>query len=290
MACKSKQPADTQQEPEAGTPVTITNIEIGPIAETVELNATAAFLLKNSVKSTTNGYLQSVNTAFGKYVKSGQELFVIKTKEAETLGNIMNELDTTLQFNGLIRIKAPLSGYVTQLDYEPGNYVQDGEQLAIISDVKNFAFLLDLPYELKPLLSQNRTVDLELPDGQRLRGTISAALPTVDPVSQTQRYQIKVNTTSLIPENLIAKVKLIRHTKPTAVLLPKEAVLTDETQHEFWIMQLTDDSTAVRVLIQKGIETKEKVEVLTPHLSTADRILLTGNYGLPDTAKVRINH
>ena len=32
----------------------------------------------------------------------------------------------------------------------------------------------------------------------------------------------------------------------------------------------------------------DRVEILEPHFSLGDRILVNGNYGLPDTAKVNI--
>ena len=51
---------------------------------------------------------------------------------------------------------------------------------------------------------------------------------------------------------------------------------------------MTDSSTAVKVPVQKGLETPDKVEILSPALSIHDKILLTGNYGLADTAKVVI--
>ena len=44
----------------------------------------------------------------------------------------------------------------------------------------------------------------------------------------------------------------------------------------------------LKVLIQKGMETADKAEILSPKLTADDRILLTGNYGLPDTARVKI--
>ena len=91
-----------------------------------------------------------------------------------------------------------------------------------------------------------------------------------------------------VPENLIANVSFVRHTKKDAVSLPKEAVLADEEQTEFWIMKLTDSTTAVKVPITKGLETISRVEILSPELSEKDVILLTGNYGLPDTARVVI--
>ena len=292
FGCKN-QPAikeDAVDKPQdlKGTPVTITTVLNGSMNETVELNAVSAFLIKNYVKANTNGYLMAVNTQIGKYVQKGQELFVIKTKDAQSLGNTINQLDTSLHFEGTLHIKASGSGYVTLLPYKVGDYVQDNEQLAAITDTKNFVFLLDLPYELKPYLPNNKNLQLRLPDGTILDGYIDAAMPTVDAVSQTQSYIIKVNTNKAIPENLIAKVSLVKSAKSNVTSLPKAAVLTDEIQSQYWIMKMIDSATAVKILVKKGMETSDKVEIVSPKLSLSDKILLTGNYGLPDTAKVSI--
>src|SRR5215475_7819708 len=85
---------DAAVEP-AGTPVTITHATVGTLSETVEVNAVSSFLLKTFVKASANGYLQVVNAQVGKYVSKGQELFVLKTKESQNLGNTINALDTT---------------------------------------------------------------------------------------------------------------------------------------------------------------------------------------------------
>lgn len=273
---------------EAGTPVTLTSISTGPLIESIELNATSAFQLKTFIKANATGYLQSVNAQLGRFINRGQEVFIIKTKEAEALGNTINVLDSSFRFTGIIHIKSPGTGYVTTLNYRDGDYVMDGEQLAIISDKNSFCFLLDLPYELKPFLSGNKNVLLKLPDGTQLNGYVASQMPTVDPVSQTQGIVIKVNNSQQIPEGLIAKVILVKKSKPNALSLPKDAVLTDETQSEFWVMKLIDSVTAVKVPIKKGLENSISVEVLSPQFSIADKILLTGNYGLGDTAKVTI--
>ena len=292
-ACQSKPaeketPGKNDESEAAGTPVTVTHVESGAMNETVEVNAVSSFLLKTFVKANVNGYLQSVNAQLGRYVSKGQDLFTVKTKEAQSLGNTVTQLDTSLHFEGVIHIKAPGSGYITQLTYQAGDYVQDNEQLAVITDTRSFVFILDLPYELKPYLPNNRNVQLKLPDGTVLNGYIDAALPTVDAVSQTQNYVIKVNTDKQIPENLIAKVSLIKKMKSNALSVPKSAVLTDETQSQFWIMKMIDSTTAVKLQVKKGMESGDKVEILSPPLSIKDIILLTGNYGLSDTAKVSI--
>ena len=289
-SCNSK--ADNTAEdvaPEdAVTPVTIVQPARASLSETVEVNAVSSFLLKTYVKASAVGYLQSVNVRLGQYVSRGQTLFTIRTKEAEALGNTINSLDTSLHFEGTIRIKSQASGYITQLTYTSGNYVQDGEQLAEITDKNSFVFLLNLPYELKPYLQDNKTVLLRLPDSTQLSGIVQSALPVLDSVAQTQRIVIKVKTDKLIPENLIAKVQLVKSLHPNAVSLLKAAVLSNEEQTEFWIMQLINDSTAVKVPVKKGIETATRIEIVSPPLTDSDRIVSSGNYGLSDTAKVSV--
>jgi len=165
----------------------------------------------------------------------------------------------------------------------------EGDALAEISDAGSLVFMMQLPYELSPYLSKNKTLNLELPDGKNLTGTLSTSMPAVDPVSQTQSIVIRVHDAGSIPENLIAKVKIIKNIKRNAVSLPKAAILADETQENFWIMKMIDKEQAVKVSVDKGIESDGQVEILLPKLSPDDLILETGNYGLPDTAKVVIN-
>ena len=64
--------------------------------------------------------------------------------------------------------------------------------------------------------------------------------------------------------------------------------MSDETQTNFWIMKMINNNTAIKIPVKKGIETEDKVGILSPNLSSKDKILLTGNYGVGDTIKVKI--
>ena len=112
-------------------------------------------------------------------------------------------------------------------------------------------------------------------------------MPVVDSASQTQNVVLKVNEKNL-PANLIAKVKVVKTASSNTVSLPKQSVLSDETQTSFWVMKLMDDSTAVKVPVEKGLEINDKIEIKSPKFSMSDKFLLTGNYGLADTARVKI--
>lgn len=289
VACHSKETTPEEPAPsEAQTPVTVTAIETVPLEDYVKLNATSSFLQSNVIKATTNGYIKSVNLRLGQLVGAGKSAFTLKTKEAEALGNTINKLDTSFRFSGLLNIKTTTGGYVQQLNHQAGDYVQDGEQLAMMSDSKSFGFVLNLPYELRRYVMTNSTLDIVLPDDTHLKGTVTRFLRDIDSASQTQSVLIRVNAKTPIPQNLIVKVRIKKMAKNDAPSLPKEAVLSDEAQTNFWIMKLLDSTTAVKVPIIKGVETGDRIEIVRPQFAAADKIVLSGNYGLPDTAKVKI--
>lgn len=291
FSCKSKEASSDEESvaPEdVRTPVTITSIETTDLNDYVELNATSSYQQSNFIKASANGYLTSVSVKIGQMVYAGQRAFTLQTKEAHALGNTINKLDPSFHFSGIININASASGYIQSLDHQVGDYVQDGEQLAVLADSKSFGFILNLPVELRHYVSAGKTVRVDLPDGTHVNGVVSNIMPNVDSASQTQNVLIKVNSSSTLPQNLIAKVRIVKAQRSNALSLPKAAVLTDEAQTDFWVMKMIDSVTAVKVPIVKGMETADKIEILRPQFSSTDKILLTGNYGLPDTAKVKI--
>ena len=288
-SCKSKTIEETATEEDLGTitPVTVTSVSTEPMVEFIELNATSTFLQNAFIKANANGYITSVNAQVGKIVSAGQNVFVLKTKEAQSIGNAINILDSSFKFSGIIHIKSGITGYVSEINHQVGEYVQEGEQLAAINDLKSFVFILNLPYELRPYVLNKGTAELLLPDGKIVIGRIASAMPVVDSASQTQNIVLRVNERNL-PANLIAKVKVVKTARSNTISLPKQSVLSDETQTNFWVMKLMDDSTAVKVTVTKGLELNDKIEIISPKFSASDKFLLTGNYGLADTAKVKI--
>ena len=287
-SCKNKEPKNDTELITPRIPVTVINISNNPMEDYVELNATSAFQQKWIVRANATGYLQSASIQLNGNVISGQTLFTVKTKEAHSIGNTISILDSSFKFTGVNAIRANRGGFISQINHQNGDYVQDGDQLAVITDTKSFVFLVDMPYELRQYVINKKSLELVLPDGEKLTGTISGNMPTMDATSQTQGIILKVSPFHPLPENLIAKVKVVKSAKTFASSLPKAALLTNETQSEFWIMKMINDSMAAKVTVKKGIETADQVEILFPSFSANDKILVTGNYGLGDTAKVQI--
>lgn len=287
--CTNKETASDEEDiPKAKTPVTLITIKEEFISENIELRATSTFQKKIAVKSNLAGYIEDMNIAIGDAISQGQLLFTIKTKEANALGNTNIIKDTSLHFSGLVKIKAQKSGILTTLDHHKGDFVQEGDQLGVISERNSLVFILEVPFELHSYVKMNNVCEIALPDNQVIQGKITGSLPTVDAISQTQSYVVSLLSSLNLPENLIAKIRILKSTKEKTNVLPKQAVLADEMQTEFWVMKLINDSTAIKVPIKKGIETNDKVEITAPAFNASDRIVLNGNYGLADTAKIVI--
>lgn len=290
VSCKSKESAPAREPitEEVQTPVTVTEISMDAMVDYVDLTAISSFLQSSFIKATANGFIKSAFVKPGEFVQAGKQVFVMQTKESKALGNTINDLDPSFRFSGLIHINVSQSGYITEVNHQPGDYVQDGEQLAVLSNANSFGFLLNLPYELRSALGANKNIDVELPDKTHLQGHVANILPRVDSVSQTQAVLIKVHASSNLPTNLIAKVRIIKNAHNNVVSLPREAILANEAQTNFWVMKMIDSTTAVKVDIVKGMETSDRIEVVSPRFSKADKFVLSGNYGLPDTARVKV--
>jgi multidrug efflux pump subunit AcrA (membrane-fusion protein) len=286
--CRPGEKVEPEETIVAVTPVTIDSVKHGPITDSLELNASSTYLQNNYVKSIASGYIKSVQVKPDDFVNNGKTLFTLETKESAVIGETISRLDSSFKFSGLITVQAKGHGYITQLNHEAGDYVQDGEQLAVISDQNSFVFILNMPYEDRNIVLANKTVYLSLPDGTRLTGTIGTIFPNVDSLTQTQGVTIRVNPAHPIPQNLIAKVHILRNSKKQTQTVARAAVLSDDAQTNFWVMKLIDSTTAVKVPVEKGMEFPDRIEILQPLFNRSDRILISGNYGLPDTAKVSI--
>lgn len=272
---------------EQGTPVKIINPIISDLTDYINLNASTVFLNKEIVRSTFQGFIEKIYKNIGDDVNNGDPLFLIRTKESSASDTLQIRIGNKI-FKGAITLKVQVNGILTFLNYNTGDYVSEGEQLAIITNPSSLRINLNVPYQYVSKIHRNSICTIILPDGKTLKANIQTLIPSVDPASQTQTFILTVTGNENLPENLNVNVRIPLSFVKDAFTLPKSAVLSNETLEKFWIVKLIDDSTAVRVDIKKGIENDSLIQILNPQLSLTDKIIWDGAYGLPDTANVVI--
>lgn len=285
--CKNSGSKNEEDSIEARTPVTVVSVTDKPISETIDLSAVSVFMNKNIIRSATTGTIEEISVTPGAFINRNQLLFTVKTREAMAVRNNQSG-DTSLNFNGIIKIFSSKEGIISSISHQNGDFVQEGDELAVIAEQSSLVFILEVPFEFKSLIEKRSTCSLKLPDNSVITGVINGKLPEMNVQAQTISFLVKPVTFNRLPQNLIAVASIIKSSEESAAVLPKQAVLGNEALTEFWVMKLLNDSIAVKVLVKKGIETINEVEITDPVFNPSDRVILTGNYGLPDTASIII--
>ncbi|MBA2612685.1 MAG: HlyD family efflux transporter periplasmic adaptor subunit [Bacteroidetes bacterium] len=271
------------------SPVQVTTIRIGSIDDNLTLSATSIYLKRNVITSEIPAFITKVNIHLGDKVLKGQVLYELQTKERKALGKQVISADTALANFGNIKIYSPASGIISTFDkQQTGDYVLEGTQLCTIAESNDLAFQINVPYEFIQFTKVGDPCMITLPDNSTHKATITTPLTAMNTLAQTQTILAKCHEVLFLPENLIVKVLV---TKPSSInkqVIAKQCVLSDEMMQEFWVMKLMNDSTAVRVPVVIGNKNDKEVEINSPQFGVNDRIITNGNYGLADTAFVKI--
>jgi hypothetical protein len=269
--------------------VEVTGLRSGIVKDELTLFANTLYLKRNVVTAPIPAFITQVFIKLGDPVKMGQVLYLLETKERRALGAQAVMPDSSSVSFGKITIKAPASGIISTLDKQQiGDYVLEGGQLCTIAESGALAFAVNVPYEFTTFAKAGMKCSLVFPDNSLHPATFTTPLTTMNSLAQTQTILAKSDDTVFLPENLIVKVVVNKNTEAKQQVLPKACVLTDEMMEKFWVMKLLNDSTAVKIIVTPGIRNRESVEIMAPLFNVDDKFLITGNYGLSDTARVTV--
>ncbi|MDD4970973.1 MAG: HlyD family efflux transporter periplasmic adaptor subunit [Paludibacter sp.] len=263
--------------------VKTSHVQIGEIDNKISFNGKTVYLKKNLVVSPISGYVRKMTVKFGESVKKGQLLFEIQTKENKAL-------ESTDSGNmGIIKVFSPTSGVISTLNITAsGAYVLEGASLCTVAESTEVMVQLNLPFEFNSLVKAGTTCTLILGEDTKFNGTVYQILPTVDEANQTQQILIKPHTSKQLPENLNLAVEILKTRHNRSCLIPREAIMTNETQTIFWVMKVVDNKLAIKVPITKGIENDKMVEALNSGLTKNDQVIVEGAYGLNDSTVVKV--
>lgn len=288
-SCGSKTELETQNTAKPKTPVKVVSIDIGNVDNELSLFGTTTYLKRNVVAASIPAFITQVNVKLGDRVSKGDVLYVLQSKESRALGNDVSKIDSSLKNFGIIKVKASATGIISTLDkQQSGDYVLEGTQLCTIAESNDLVFQVNVPYEFTPLTKSGRSCTLILPDNTEHSGTFTKALTAMNVTAQTQTILAKSNKNLFLPENMIVKIIINNGTQSKKQILPKSCVLSDEMMREFWVMKLLNDSIAIKIPVTIGNKNAENIEILSPKFNSTDKIISTGNYGLPDTALISI--
>ncbi len=281
-------PATQNQETEAviRSDVKVTTPIVRTVYKSVTFKGITKYLQTNTIRTQVSGIVKAVNCQPAGAISTNQPLFAVLPIEAAALqkSNFKNE-----EFRSYLdTIFSHLNGIISNLNVQVGDFVQAGDVLATCFQSNSIRIIAYAPMEQLRSVKPGMNCTIVLPEGNEIAGKLVGQWPSAMEQNQTQPLIIKLLRNISLSENIDLTVRFQTGQLKEALLIPQSALLGNEEQTDFWVMKMTNDSTCVKIPVEKGLETDSFVQLLHSNLFDTDKLVSEGGYGLPDTASVRV--
>ncbi|MDZ7714677.1 MAG: efflux RND transporter periplasmic adaptor subunit [Balneolaceae bacterium] len=318
--------ANTEKDSTAAIPVEIASATRGTISAYYSTTATLEAEGEAMVVAKVRGILKDLKVEEGDFVKEGQvmaqlddEQLQIEAQRAKaTMDRMYNdyqrnkelfnkELVSADQFENskfeyesqksayelaklnveYSKIKAPISGVVSERMVKKGNMISTDQQLFKITDFDPLLAILHVPeHEMNKLKKgQNALIQADAVQGEQFSGKVLRISPVVNPETGTFKVTVAVSDdTSRLKPGMFARVRIVYDTRNNALMIPKEAVMNEDGSSSVYVI---DDKLVFRRSIQTGYVNGSNIEV-TNGLKDGDEVVTIGQSSLQDSALVQV--
>lgn len=282
--------SNSAEETESETIVQSNVLVTYPIKKSISINnefqGITQFTQHLQIRAQSTGIISKSFISAGQNVQKNAPLFIIKSREAVILNSsakknslLANIADTILSFS---------SGIICQVVVQQGDFVQEGDQLAVSVASESLRIVVSVPLETSTTGYKGKTCKILLPNGNSLKGTLGESLPIANNLDQTNQILVYPESTQGLLENIHVRVILTDQELSNRMFVPKKSVYSNEELTKYWVMKVVHDSIALEIPVEIGIETDTLIEITNDVLQLTDTIIYKGGYGLSDSAFVNI--
>ncbi len=222
-----------------------------------------------------------------------KELFDRKLVSAEDFERVSAEFEAQKAQVGLAqldlkytRIKAPISGYVSERLVRAGNLVELHQPVYRITSYEPLLAVLHVPEREVGVLRKGLEVSVRLDalPGHSFSGAVTRISPVIDPATGTFRVTAEIrDPDQRVKPGLFGRVDILYDLKSNVDVIPRSAVITeDEVSHVFVVEA---NGNASRRTVSLGYERDGVVEVIDG-LSSGETVVTAGKGSLNDGSRV----
>src|SRR5258706_5748826 len=190
-----------------------------------------------------------------------------------------------------IDIAAPTDGIFSDKAKNEQEVVAEGELIATIVDPASLLFLAQVtPTSVgRVRIGQQVTMTFTTRPGKTYSGVIHRIQPEVNPGDQSIPVQVTFEAPNTDLEgSLFGQARIAVGEHRNILVVPKPALLKNDENNTTSLMVVGTDSLAHTIEVKTGLATDSTVEVSSPLLSAGSLVITEGQYGLPDSTRVRL--
>lgn len=211
------------------------------------------------------------------------------TYEVEQMELALDDAKRELSYT---EVRAPISGTVTARLVNLGDTITVNQHLFDLVDFDSIVARIFVPEKDLPKLYLKQPARLWAQGVDAPRdGQIIRISPVVDPQSGTIKATVGIPANQQVRPGQYVEVELVTAKKDDALLVPKRALVYDDTQ--IFVFRLADSSdsdtmTVERLELEVAVEDRRFVEPASGQLEVGDRLVIAGQAGLKEGTKVRL--
>jgi RND family efflux transporter MFP subunit len=181
-------------------------------------------------------------------------------------------------------LRAPLDGMVLRRDSEVGEIAGPTDVLFWVGPPAPMQVVAEINEEEINRIAAGQKAFLrsEAFPGRALRATVSQITPKGDPTRKTFRVYLRLPQDTPLRIGMSVETNIIFREKPTAIVVPAEAVAGDA-------IQMVDDGRIKRVPITVGIRGSRNLEIIGD-VAKGTTVLSPARRDLADGARIRIDN
>lgn len=182
-------------------------------------------------------------------------------------------------------VRAPFAGVMGQRFVSLGDYVTTSSRLASLQTVDPERAVLTVPERYAAALKRGQKVNFRVAalPGREFTGTVDFVDPVVAMPGRTITVKALVpNRDRSLQAGMFIEARLATATRPSAVVIPEDAVLPLQGSTFVWVVK---DNKASRRQVELGVRTPGFVEAKTA-INAGDMVVVGGQERLQDGAPV----
>ncbi len=184
-------------------------------------------------------------------------------------------------------VDAPFSGDLGLRRVSPGDYVTPGQDMVNLEDIDPVKVDFRIPERFLSSLSvgQSIRVGVDAFPERRFDGEVYAIDPQVDPAGRSIAIRARIdNPDRVLRPGLFARVRLILDERPSAVVVPEQALVPRGQQR--FVFRVVDGK-AMRTEVRIGQRRSGQVEIVDG-LAAGDTVVTAGQIKLRDGTPVTV--
>ncbi len=186
---------------------------------------------------------------------------------------------------GYTKIRAPISGVISARDIKVGQHVDVSDTTFHVTDTTRLVAYLRIPQSELTKFAAGHAAKIRVDAMPELifDATIARISPTIDARNGTFRATAYVdNANGELAPGMFGRFSIAYERHPDALTIPVRALMEEDSE---FVVYVVENGAAVRRVIEIGIRTDDKVEVLSG-IASHEPIVVTGQSVLRDGARV----